>query len=219
MPAVPQILPCCSSSIRVLAQIIRQPTNRRNVKVVRRLIQQKQIRLRKNRTGEHRLADLSARKRRDRTGKVLLRKPESQERRTRQRTERRASFARKGIHDRRLSFDQAVPVCIVLFEPFQNARFLGFQIQQRPVCFERKRIEVCIAVELRNLFHIGQLRSLPHAERPAVVRFLSHQDSHQRRFAASVYADQTDALSRTDLKGHVRKQRSVRKCLFQVFYS
>ena len=57
---------------------------------------------------------------------------------------------------------------------------------------------------------------LAHAEGPAVVRFLSRQDPHERRFSAAVYTDESDTLSRTDLKGYVRKQRSVRKGLLET---
>ena len=201
-----------------LSQILGQPTDRGDIKVIGRFVQQQNVRMRQDRAREHRFAYLPARKGRDGTLLLLLGKTETDQRRARHRAERGAALAGKRIDDGCLPLDQTIAIRIALFELFHDSRFLRLQIQQRPVGFQRKRIQIDVRGKLRDLLDIGQLCPLSKSERPAVVRLLSHQDPHQRRLAGSVHADQTDTLARLDLKGYIRKQRSVRKRLLQLVH-
>ena len=148
---------------------------------------------------------------------ILFGKAEPQQCGARERTERRRAAAVQRFQNNSLPRDQTVAIGIRGLQFFQDPRFLVFEIEERPERFERECIQIDVFGKRGDLFDIGDARALMQSDRSGVVRFFADQHLHQRGLSGSVHADQTDALSGSDLKRYVRKQRSVCERFLQVF--
>lgn len=190
-------------------QKLLQPLDGADVQVVGRLVEQQQGRFGEQHARQQRLAHLAAAQALHRPPQRVLGKSQAEQYRA-----------------RTAAVCQAAPALILLLQPVltANQRVVRPQLQPLRQCGElplqlherrkllQRRVQKRHARSVRLLLHEPRDAAIGCALYPAFVRHvLAAEQAQQRRLPAAVDADQSDPVSRGDLKRHVGKQLALPK--------